>query len=562
MEKVEERIREKLSQKLEILSPGLSLIAQKSFLRNSKGTRGFVDLLASDSHNRYVLIELKRSKAASRDAIHEIFKYIEGIKENRSLKNDEIVAYIVSTEWEELIVPFSSFVAKVSYEVVGYELEIDEELNPIAAQRVKPLQINNERFINDQHDICLYTTDENLKKGIESHLSCFSKKGIEDFVLLVLKPHKNFRKYELQATMQALNNIASKLGDKPPMTYEDLQNKMPEYRHMIYSSVQVMDNEKYWEIVEQNPVQYQEAKEYVEDCDDANLNQMLHECAVGNCDPRPFQEHYEIGNPAKLKCKILEDERWEITDVIRHGRLKENGLLTDETIIDELTGDGGTNKHVYSKDFDSRNSATFEQMTKDVETCLADNEIWRTGITKSISELSNFSRNKSEFQGRIHIFNPSNTLLSIYHAAISPTADEAKRWIPAYYVNVEGAEIKRKYFGCLVRNKNSKSLDEVIAQVYELGVIDFLLSLTWGGYQSNDIDICHMYGLEYANFMYEVKGSERTFSRFDGFKYRPCQDIDSYEGVFGFMRDNDDFVEAILALFERNTLTPDIFGQL
>lgn len=561
MEKVEERIREKLSEKLEILGHGLSLIEQESFLRNSKGTRGFVDLLARDSHNRYVLIELKRSKAASREAIHEIFKYIEGIKENKSLKNDEIVAYVVSTEWEELLVPFSSFVAEVSYEVIGYKLEIDEELNPVAAQRVNPLKINNERFISDQHDICLYTTDENLKKGIKSHLSCFSKKGIEDFVLLVLKPHPNFRERELQATMQALKNIASKIGSKPSKTYKDLKNKMPEYRHMIYSAVQVMDNEKYWEIIERNPAQYQELKENIEDCGDADLNHMLHECAVGNCEPRPFQEHCEIGYPAKLKCKILEDERWEITDVIRHGRLKANELLTDEIIIGELTGDGGTNKQVYSKNFDSRNSAAFEQMTKDVETCLADNEIWLTGITKSISELSIFS-NESEFQGRIHIFNPSNTLLSIYRAAISPSALEAMRWIPAYHVNVDGAEIKRAYIGCLVRNENSKSLDEVIAQVYELGVVELLLSLTWGGYQSNDIDICPLYGLEYANFMCEINGDERTFYRFDGFRYRHCQDIDPYEGVFGFMRDNDDFVEAILALFERNTLTPGIFGQL
>ena len=83
MEKVEEKIREKLACKLDIFDKDLSLIKQEAFLRNRKGTRGFVDLLARDSLNRYVLIELKRSKAASREAIHEIFKYIEGIKENK-----------------------------------------------------------------------------------------------------------------------------------------------------------------------------------------------------------------------------------------------------------------------------------------------------------------------------------------------------------------------------------------------------------------------------------------------------------------------------------------------
>ena len=48
---------------------------------------------AKDSQNRYVLIELKRSDAVARQVIHEVLKYIEGIKENKSLKNDELVAY-------------------------------------------------------------------------------------------------------------------------------------------------------------------------------------------------------------------------------------------------------------------------------------------------------------------------------------------------------------------------------------------------------------------------------------------------------------------------------------
>ena len=557
MERVEEKIRENLACKLDVFGDDLSLIKQELFLPNSKGTRGFVDLVARDSLNRYVLIELKRSKAASREAIHEIFKYIEGNKESKSLKSDEIVAYIVSTEWDELLVPFSSFVKEVSYEVVGYKLEVDKDLNPVAAQRVKPIEINNERFISDQHAICLYTTDENLTKGIESYLSCFAKKGIEDFVLLVLKPHPEFREYELQAIMRGLKDIAQQHGSKPSMTYEELKEKMPEHRYMIYSAVQVLDNERYWEIIKQDPTQYQEVKEYSEDWDDTELKHNLHEYAVENCDPRPFQEHYEIGYPAKLGCKILEDEGWEIMEVIRHGRLKENELLTDEIIIGELTGDAGTNKQKYSKNFDSINSASFEQITNDIEKCLAENEIWLSGLTKCILELSNLSK-KLVFQGRIHIYNPSNTLLSIYRAAISSNAVDAMRWIPSYYVNIEGDEIKRSYFGCLVRNENTTSLEEVFKQAYDGGTSEFLFSLTWGGYQSNDIDICPIYGLEYANYMCDIKGEEHTFYKFDGFRYKNCQDIGPYTGVFNFLQENDEFVEELVTLFEQSTLTPGI----
>lgn len=84
MERIEEKIREKLARKLELFENGLQLLDQEAFLPNKKGTRGFVDILASDTQRRFVLIELKRSKAASREAIHEVFKYIEGVKEKKA----------------------------------------------------------------------------------------------------------------------------------------------------------------------------------------------------------------------------------------------------------------------------------------------------------------------------------------------------------------------------------------------------------------------------------------------------------------------------------------------
>lgn len=75
MERIEEKIRDKLALCLYILDDGLTLLEKEAFLPNNEGTRGFVDILAKDSLNRYLLIELKRSKAASREAIHEVLKY-------------------------------------------------------------------------------------------------------------------------------------------------------------------------------------------------------------------------------------------------------------------------------------------------------------------------------------------------------------------------------------------------------------------------------------------------------------------------------------------------------
>lgn len=557
MEKIEEKIREKLAQNLDIFNADLKLIDQEEFLPNKKGTRGFVDLLASDSNLRYVLIELKRSKSASREAIHEVFKYIEGIKENKSLKNDEVVAYIVSTEWDELLVPFSSFVSQVSYEVKGFNLIVDDQFDPIEVSIIEPIKLENERFISDQHAVCLYTNKETLRKGIESHVTCFKEKGIQDYALLVLKAHPDLYEFSLKSTAKQLEDIATKFGGKPSKTYEDLKEIMPEYMYMIYSAVQVMGADQYWAIIKRDPEQYDEMLEISEEMEEKELLNTLHEYAVENTVPRPFQEHYEIGYPAKLKNKFIEDEGWEIIDIIRNGKLKENELLTDEALVKELSGNSGTNKQVYSKNFHSGNAASLEQIKKDVNICLIDNKIWLSGIDKALTEIAGSTENGS-YQGRIHIFNPSNTLLSLYRSAVSSSQVEAMQAVPSYYINIEYEEFAISYFGCLVRNGNKINLQEVLSRTNDGDAFSLLFSLTWGGYQANDIDICPLYGLEYANFKCEVEGEDRVFYNFDGYRYKNCNDTDPFYEYFQFMRDSPDFIQEVVKLFNEATLTQGI----
>lgn len=61
MNRVEDIIRDKLAEKLNLFENDLSLISTETYLKNRKGTKGFVDLLAKDNLNRFVLIELKEA---------------------------------------------------------------------------------------------------------------------------------------------------------------------------------------------------------------------------------------------------------------------------------------------------------------------------------------------------------------------------------------------------------------------------------------------------------------------------------------------------------------------
>jgi hypothetical protein len=557
MERIEEKIRDKLAKDLSIFEGNLKLIEKESFLPNDLGTRGFVDILAKDNLGRFVMIELKRSKAASRETLHEILKYIEGIKENKSLKSDELSAVIVSTEWEELLIPFSSFVSEVSYSVTGYHLKVDDELNPLSASKVIPLLLNNERLLSDQHTIRLYTSKRNLNKGIKSHKDCFAKKQISDYVLLVLQAPPEFQEQNILATMQGLQDIASQFGTEPQLAMDDLRNKMPDFRYMVYSAVQILSNEKYWEILKGDPSTLEEVKEYSENWEEEELSASLHEYAIENCKPTPYQQHIEISCPAKLSTKLLEKEGWKIISVIRSGRLQDNELLTDEAIIGELKGEGGSNKQTYSKDFDSRNSKSFDQISKDVKKCLSDNDIWLTGILRAISDIKQLA-GKLEFTGRIHIYNPSNTLLSIYQIVNSQHPVEAMRWVPTYYINIEGKKVKKSYLGCLVKNQNRKSLNEVIDRFYNGDVSGLLLTLTWGGYESRDPEISQSYGLEYSNFLCVIEGKKRSFFCFNGFGYHKTKKVDPFEEFFDFMNDEERFASEVHELFASRTITPGL----
>ena len=176
MERIEAEIRDNLCSMLEIIEPGLVYLDKEKFLPNPIGTRSFIDIFARDKNNKYVLIELKRSKSSSRDALHQVLKYLEGVKENISLRDDEVRLIVISTEWSELIVPFSSFVERVKCSVQGFLLVIDENNIPVNATIVEPLKLLSDRLFAPWHELNMYETKENMLVALKAYEdSCVRK---------------------------------------------------------------------------------------------------------------------------------------------------------------------------------------------------------------------------------------------------------------------------------------------------------------------------------------------------------------------------------------------------
>jgi hypothetical protein len=118
----EDTIRDNLAGNLDVIEPGLRLLQKEAYLPGNRGARGFVDLLAKDCKNRFVLIELKRTDSAAREAIHEVLKYVENAKDHLAVTELELRVIIVSVEWHELIVPFSSLQSRVGFAIEGVKI--------------------------------------------------------------------------------------------------------------------------------------------------------------------------------------------------------------------------------------------------------------------------------------------------------------------------------------------------------------------------------------------------------------------------------------------------------
>lgn len=282
----ESELRDMIAKNIEVIEKGLVLLEKEKFIPHSIGTRSFIDLYVRDKNNKHVIIELKRSNSSSREAIHEVFKYVEGLKGYLGVRDDEIRVIIASTDWEELFIPFSRFVADSKLNVKGLKINIDE--NSLTIQEIESCPIHEGRVILPWHEVFLYASQENLELGIKSIEECCKQKQIHNYIIVAMR----------------LDQV-----------------KSPFCNYVAYFAIQTLQEEEYWKILLQDIESYKEAQELVDgmtdDSDKDERLQTLYEL-VAAMKPRPYCDLKEIGYPAKFS-KIVTDLCVEILAVKRYG---------------------------------------------------------------------------------------------------------------------------------------------------------------------------------------------------------------------------------------------------
>ncbi|WP_175749832.1 endonuclease NucS domain-containing protein [Burkholderia pyrrocinia] len=161
----EDELRDAIADKLHLLEPGLQYIDKNYAVQNLNGANGSLDILAKDKYGNFVVIEVKRSDAAARQALHELSKYVSLFLEDQQVDSQKIRCFVVSTDWHELDVPLSYFRESVDVDVKGFLVEASGHTLKIS-ERTLPSIDRLPKLCPDARFV-FFETEDLLRKSAE-----------------------------------------------------------------------------------------------------------------------------------------------------------------------------------------------------------------------------------------------------------------------------------------------------------------------------------------------------------------------------------------------------------
>jgi hypothetical protein len=521
MERVEEQIRDFLSENITFISNDLTFIQKEYPLPNNVGTRGRIDILAKDEENNFVIIEIKRSNQTARQAITEVCKYSALLKQNLHIKDSEIRIIIISTTWDELLVPFSEFKKHSLLLVEGYEISIDGSNIPINIKKVKPADNNFIRKLSRNYIVFLYDNKEIFKNVFKQIESLMSLIGLKDYILI----------------LEECN----------------IENEMVVYPYAIYVVFQRYDEHYYLEkirdIADKLDVDMEDAINYKYFCEsDEEYLQYLENCLLMKLTEGIESDDLEIGYPEKFLSSF--DFGWKVAEIIKNGYFKKDLRLTDSMIIYEVCGLDGINIQSYANQTHSKFKAKLVEIKDTSKECLFFNNIWKQSID---SIFSNIINRNTDFRINVLIFNP-NTILESLVKAYYYKNDE---FLPFFEITVDyvDEELTEIYRGIIEWNgTKNHNLNEILRRFFYKNSENYFIYTHTGDIRKFDIPITNYLGLEYKTEVTVLQNKCNDTYNVD-FKGNDIilREKTNEKTIKDFMNESHEFINELIGLYSRYT---------
>ena len=138
----------------------------------------------------------------------------------------------------------------------------------------------------------------------------------------------------------------------------------------------------------------------------------------------------------------------------------------------------------------------------------------------------------------------------IYTIYLMVSQGNVIQWAPNFYILVEYKDHTTMYFGGLKRSGVVLPWNEIIKKHFEADLSDLAISLTWGGYMHNDLDLVNDLGLAYGIYRLDRTDKEDSFMEYINYDFRPSIKSDPFIGIMQYLEEENEVVENIVIAFE------------
>ncbi|WP_406422439.1 endonuclease NucS domain-containing protein [Streptomyces sp. NBC_00842] len=374
----EEQLRDELSHSLSLIEQGLRLIGTEYPVPNANGTRGRIDILARDAHGSWVVIELKRADGTARQALHEVTKYTELLREELGIRQDRIRAVIVSTTWRELLTPVSNMVRDWSHDLRGYALHLDSDGKPARAERVTFLPEPVAPRVTPHHFIYFYNSPEDRDLGWQEIIGRAEEAGGTDLLAA------NFRRVRDVHLVRAPFGLYFAIGAAEP-------RKVPEW-----------------------------IKEECEDPDMVDPHEYEILCHITK---HVFAADYDSARPGLLR-ELHEDPHWDLEGYRTAGAFAKRAPLDDRDLLRDLNGDDeGIGEILYDGSARTTDRGRWPALLKESTRSLGGNPSWEH-LTHAW--LADVAQQDIESEVHLHVYNPCDLI----HSLLLGWPDDIGRRVP------------------------------------------------------------------------------------------------------------------------------------
>ena len=461
----EEKIRDYLIQNLDLVEPGLNFLGKEYHLRNPNGSNGFLDIFALGQSGEHVIIEIKRTRNASREAIQELIKYGALLRHKFLLKERDYRFILLSADWTDLRVPYSEWVHDCSYDVSAGKIVVDE-LGSVHVEEVDVLpRAKNRRFAR-RHYLWQFGSRSAVNRATTIVAKHMTESGVNDFILVRSTQARDGINYlyfaqQQNSTQFYIDHLKARISD------DAFRGSLA----TINSHVLEIDREA---------VAADEAYRYDFDVVHAQLGSIAS----------------TISTPERA-AEWFTPERISDAEIKRYGRFRDS-LLTKPDLINEVSGtDSFHQLDIVAK---TASKAQMGELAAAAKRALQFNNEWHA----TLRELFEYASAGGPAVIRLHIYS-SDDILRVLAAELY----EANLYTPALRCEIDFGTHRESFVGFLEWDGAEVDVRLVADRHFGEAMKRYGSEKHFGSHRARNMDVMSDLGLRYSI----AKTAERTFHR-------------------------------------------------